>query len=208
MSSQPEVTWDLIKTQDTDEDWQIWQDNGSGDRFSLDPFWRCRFDLFTAMCLLRAPRKKRGELRAVLEIRVAGAESLKWSTSGNPAICRRHPCPRWYMHVFILLLRFFFLALHLGILGMWCWLSNLCDPIWHAICYMLYTIYVVLVCSLIWKLSAWLLQFHGRFAQVHSNWRSDRIRFGLRTIWPWNLRTSGVFLIMDQGCWARKGSSA
>lgn len=141
MSSQPEVTWDLIKTQDTDEDWQIWQDNGSGDRFSLDPFWRCRSDLFTAMCLLRAPRKKRGELRAVLEIRVAGAESLKWSTSGNPAICRRHPCPRWYMHVFILLLRFFFFG------------SPSRDP-WHVVlieqfvrsymaCYMLYTIYYI-----------------------------------------------------------------
>lgn len=141
MSSQPGVTWDLIKTQDTDEDWQIWQDNGSGDRFSLDPFWRCRFDLFTAMCLLRAPRKKRGELRAVLEIRVAGAESLKWSTSGNPAICRRHPCPRWYMHVFILLLRFFFFG------------SPSRDP-WHVVlieqfvrsymaCYMLYAIYYI-----------------------------------------------------------------
>lgn len=166
MSSQPEVTWDLIKTQDTDEDWQIWQDNGSGDRFSLDPFWRCRFDLFTAMCLLRAPRKKRGELRAVLEIRVAGAESLKWSTSGNPAICRRHPCPRWYMHVFILLLRFFFFWLSIS--G-----SLACGVDW-AICAILYgMLYAICYILYMW---CWCAHWFGSCQRGCSNFMADLLK--------------------------------
>jgi len=139
------------------------------------------------MCLLGAPREKRGELRAGLETRVASAESLKWSAFGNPAICRRRPCCPWYMHVFILLLDFF-PSLHLGILCMWCWLSNLCAAIWYGI----------------WYIWCWCAHWFGSCQRGCSNFMADllkcilindRIGFGLKTIWPWNLRTSGVFLI-------------
>lgn len=194
MSSQSGVTWDFIKTKKKYPDSKIWQDNGSSDRFSLDPFWRCRPVLFTAICVYYGHPKFRKELRAVRETRCSCADSLKWSASGkNPTICRRHPCrPVIYA------------CFHPSPgRGPFFW-YYFCSPsktpfargVDWAICEPEYSWFYFCV--------HWFGSCQRGCSNFMADWVkciliNDRSGFSLKTIKPWNLRTSGVCLIKDQG---------
>lgn len=81
------------------------QDNGSGDRFSFRSFFGAAAapDLFTTTRLLgaRHPKNPRKTQENEENLKLETPSRSPWSGQSvvPVAICRRHPCRRWYMHI-------------------------------------------------------------------------------------------------------------